>query len=286
MIKLFTDSAAYIPMDMIIENDIQVLQHTLIVEGKEVKENKIQYDEFYANIDKTKTLPQTKPLSTEEMYPVFENEIKQGNEVLIILISSKLSESYANIVEATKMIKDRYSDAVIQVVDSKATCMELGFAVLAAAQKIKENASFANAVNAARETIQSTRGLFIPQRLKYLEIDGRITKAQAIMGDMVRVAPILNSHNGSLVLGENNISKNRAITKSLEMLKNDIDKFGIKTIAVQHIDDFTEANKLVSKVKEITDAEVLISEIGPIVGSRLGPSTLSLAYLTERPITA
>lgn len=286
MITLFTDSAAYIPMDMIIENDIQVLQHTLIVEGKELKENKIQYDEFYANIDKTQTLPQTKPLSAEEMYPIFENEIKQGNEVLIVLISSKFSDSYSNTVEATKMVKDRYSDAVIQVVDSKTSCMEQGFAVLAAAKKIRENVPFAEVVNTARDTIINTRALFIPQKLKYLEIDGRITKAQAIMGDMVRMAPILKSHNGSIVLGENNISRNRAITKSLEMLKDDNDKFGVKSVVVQHIGDFNEANKVVQKVKKVTDADVLISEIGPVFGARLGPGTISLTYLTERPITA
>lgn len=284
MIKLFTDSAAYIPMDMVIDFDIQVLQHTFIIDGKEYKENKIQYDEFYTNIDRTKTLPKTRPLSVEEMYPVFEEEIKQGNDIMIVLLSSKFSDSYTRAVKATKMLKDRYPNAILQVIDSKTSCMEQGFAVLAAARKIKEKASFADAVNAARNTIQNTRGLFIPQRLKYLEYDGRIKKAQAIMGDMVRMAPILNSHNGSLVLGENNISRNRAIAKVLDMLKDDIDKFGIKAVVVQHINDFNEADKLVKKVKEITDVQILISEIGPIVGARFGPGTIGLTYLTERPI--
>lgn len=284
MIRLFTDSAAYIPMDMVIDYDIQILQHTLIIDGKEYKENKIQYDEFYENIDRNKTLPGTRPLSVEEMYPLFEKELKQGNEILIVVVSSKFSDSYANIVEATKMLKNRFPNGVIQVIDSKTSCMEQGFAVLAAAKVIKRTSSFADAVNAARDTIQNTRGLFIPQRLKYLEMDGKVKKSQAIVGDMVRMAPILTSHSGTLILGENNISRSRAITKVLEMLKKDIKKFGIKAIVVQHINDFDEADKLTKKVKDVTDAEVLISEIGPVIGARFGPSTVGLTYLTDRPI--
>lgn len=286
MIKLFTDSAAYIPSDMIIDYDIQVLQHTMIMDGKEIKENKIRYDDFYATIDKIKTLPKTRPLSVEEIYPAFEKEVIDGNDVLIVLLSSKFSESYSHTVTATKTLKDRYPNALIQVIDSKTNCMEQGFAVLAAARQIKANAPFADAVNAARDTIAYTRGLYVPQKLKYLEYDGRITKVQALLGDMVRMAPILTSHNGIFELGGNNISRNRAITRVLEMLKTDIDKFGIKAVVVHHINDFSEAEKLVKKVKGVTDADVLISEIGPVVGARFGPSTVGMTYLTERPITA
>lgn len=286
MIKLFTDSASYIPLDLQVEHNINILQHTFVIDGKEYKENEINYEHFYKDVDKKKVIPDTVPISVDYLYSVFEDEIIKGNAIVAVFLSSKYNPFYENAAAAAKQLKVPYPKADIIIIDSKSSSMEQGFAVLAAAEKIKLNASLEDVVNAARDAKRSTRALVIPEKLKYLEYDGKIKKSEAFMADVMHVTPILTSHNGTLGLEERNFTQQRAIAKSIEIFKKDMQVHGIKTAVVQHVNAFEAAMNLAEKVKQTTEAEVFVSEIGPVIGARFGPNTLGLVYMTKNEITS
>jgi len=282
MIKLLTDSSSYIPLDVQVEHNITVLPLKVVVDDKEYQETAISNDSFYKAIRKSKKKSTSLPLSVEDAVTAFEKEVKQGNAVLAVLLSSKISDSYKNACIASKKVLVKNPKASITIIDSQASCMQEGFAVIAAAKKIKEGAWLEDVIRTAENTIKNTRLLLIPDGLKYMEYGDRIKKFQLIFAGSVQMTPIITYIDGEIRLHEVVHTKSRAVKKAIEVFKSDIYKYGIKSVNISHIDALDEAMEIAQQVRDISKVEeVIISDIGPVVGAHIGPGTVGIIYETN-----
>jgi len=284
MIKIFTDSSSYIPSDIQLEYGITVIPHIMKMGGRDIPETSITNESFYEQVKKANEIPKSSPLDPDVLYEAFLKEIEEGNSIVAVFVSKKVSETCKNAAIAKERILRELPKANISIVDSGSAAMEEGLAVLAAAEKAQEGAWLEEVVKAAESTIKYTKFLFMPSTTKFMEISGRISKVQSFFGDMLQITPILQRRNGSIELKEMVRIKTKAINRFLEIFKEDISKYGVQKVIVHHIDDIDKAMELTERIREIADTDISICDIGPSVGANVGPGTIGIVYMTQQEI--
>jgi len=282
MIRIITDSSSYIPSDIQLEYGIKVLPHIMTMGGRDIPETSITNETFYDQVKKANEIPKSHPLDPDVVYEAFMKEVEEGNSVVAVFVSAKVSETCKNAAIAKEKILRELPKASITIVDSGSAAMEEGLAVLAAAEKAREGAWLEEVVKAAENTIKYTKFLFMPSTTKFMEIGGRVTKVQSFIGDMLQITPILQRRNGSIELKEMVRIKAKAVNRFLEIFKEDIAKYGVQRVIVHHIDDMDKAIELADRIREIADTDISICDIGPSVGANVGPGTIGIVYMTQQ----
>jgi len=288
MIKVFTDSTSYIPKDLQKKYDIKVLSLSVSLDDKEYIEVETSSEEFFAHVDASSEFPKSSQPSLEDVYDVFKAEIEQNNSIVGVFLSSKMSGTFQTACMVRDDLLEKHPDASITLIDSKSNCMQLGLAVLAAAEACKAGNKLSEVIDAVEATIKRTRFIFIPRNLKYLEKGGRIGKAQALLGNALKLIPILTVKNGETDSMAKVRTFSKATNKLISILKEDIEKLGINKLVITHINALDMAKKLLDKVSEFTNVEVVISSIGPVIGAHVGPGAIGFIYMTqkEHPLNA
>jgi len=286
MITIFTDSTSYIPQDLLKKYNIQVLSLSVSLDDKEYIEVETKNEEFYSHVERSKEFPKSSQPAVDTVYKAFEAEILMGNQVLGVFLSSKMSGTYNTASMVKSDLLDKHTDASVTVIDSKSNCMQLGLAVLAAAESNANGESLEGVVNAVDETIKRTRFIFIPKDLRYLEKGGRIGKAQALLGNALKLIPVLTVLDGVTDTMAKVRTFKKASNRLVAILKEDIDKLGIDKLVITHINALTQAKELLQKIREFTSIDVVISSIGPVIGTHVGPGAIGIIYKTvkEHPL--
>jgi len=280
-VKVLTDSTSYI--DKIIKNelDIKTVSLHLKFENVNFREIDIDNDSFYKMMDE-KGIPFSSQPSVSEMYTEMESVVASGDELLCIFISSDMSGTYSTANMVKTMILEKYSNANIQILDSRSNSMQLGFAVIAAARVAKEGKTLDEAVRVAVEIFNRSRFLFIPENLEYLRKGGRIGGASALIGNLLKIIPILTVEDGKTTVLAKVRTKKKAVLTMLEKMFEDIDNFGLGEIIVHHINCYDEATQLAYLINEKLKVNVNICDIGPVIGLHVGPGSIAVVYYTQK----
>ncbi|SCY31923.1 DegV family protein [Alkaliphilus peptidifermentans] len=282
-IKILTDSTSYINDSIKKLLDIRTISLRVEFPDKTFKETDLNNTSFYEMMEE-KGIPKSSQPSIGELYTEMENVIKPGDDLVCILLSSEMSGTYATTHMAKDMILKNYPNANIEIIDSRSNCMQLGFAAIEAAKAAKDNESLEQVINAANENIKKSRFLFIPDNLKYLEKGGRIGKANAIIGNLLKIIPILTVENGVTTIFKKVRTKKKAVITIVEQVLEDIKNYGLGEVVVHHINCFDEAENIVNEIKKFIDVDIKIQDIGPVIGLHVGPGAIGVAYYTKKYI--
>lgn len=280
-VKIITDSTAYLDRKLLKELDITEVSMTVYLEDGLFAETDLVNEEFYQLIEGKEKLPTSSQPSPLVFYQNYLRLVKQGQEILCVLISSDLSGTYYSAVQARKMVLEEIPEARIEIINSHTTVMQLGLAALTAARAAREGASLEQVIEKTNSVLSRSRIFFIPKTLEYLKKGGRIGEAASLLGTLLQVKPILTV-TGSVTVYEKVRTFEKAVKQMLQMVENDAQTYGIEEIAVHHINCPAECEQLIiSKVKNKTEREILVSPIGPVIGLHVGPGTLGIAYVLK-----
>lgn len=279
-VKILTDSTSYI--DKTIENqlDIKVVSLNVIFGKESFKEREINNKVFYKMMEE-KGIPTSSQPSVQELYNEMEKIVQNGDSILCIFISSHMSGTYSTAHAVREMILEVYKNAEIEIVDSASNCMQLGFPVIVAARAALEGKNLYQVKEIAQENIKRSRFLFIPDTLKYLEKGGRIGRASALIGNFLKIIPILTVENGITTVLTKVRTKKKAIATMIDNMFEDIKKYGLGEIVVHHINAYDEALKLAKELEETLKIKIGICSIGPVIGTHVGPGAIGIVYYTE-----
>jgi len=195
-VRVITDSTSSMSAELAAANGIRVVPLSVTLGGVSESDLEIDAEDFYRRMLKTRDFPTSSQPPLAAMIEAIEGPVRSGDEVVALLISSKMSGTYESALMARDQVLKRHPGAVIEVIDSRSNSMEEGFAVLAAAKVAAAGGTAAEAAAAARRTIDRTRWLFTPATLEYLRKGGRIGSAQALLGSMLQIRPILTVVDG------------------------------------------------------------------------------------------
>jgi len=283
-VRVVTDSASSIVEADRLRLGIEVVPLHVISDGRQLSEAELLEPGFYDRLFRQEGLPSTSQPSPEEFAQVFGRLAAEGHEVLAVLISAGMSSTVDSARIAVQMVRAERPDARIEIVDSRSNSLEEGFAVLSAAEQAAAGAPLEQCKQAAEDTVLRTRFLFTPHSLEYLRRGGRISGAAALLGVMLKIAPILTANDGTTGVAAVARSGRAARARVASLMRADIERCGLKRATVQYIADEQEATAFASEVIEPVAREpVPIVPIHPIIGVHVGPA-VGVVYETVEPL--
>ena len=280
-VKIVTDSTSYISRELREEYDISIVSLSVIFKDEEYRETNIENESFYKKLDESLTIPTSSQPPLQEMYNIMEKHVRDNNEVVGIFISSDMSGTYSNACLAKNMILENFPNALIEIIDSRANCMQLGYAALTSAKAAKQGKSIDEVVGIARDNIKRSRFLFIPDTLEYLKKGGRIGGASALIGNIFQIKPILTVAEGKTAMFKKVRTKKRALQTMTSKFIEDITKHGLGEVMVHHISDVEGALDFAKTIEECIGEKIDIAPIGPVIGTHVGPGALGIVYYTQ-----
>lgn len=280
-IKIVTDSTSYISDEYIKKYDIKLVSLNVIINGVSSREIDIENEVFYEEIRNSKEIPKSSQPIPNEMLNTFKEIVKDGDSIVGIFLSSKMSGTYSNANMIKDMILEDYPDAEIHILDSKTNCMQMGFAVIEAARTASEGKSINEVINAANHVINNSRFLFTPETLEYLKKGGRIGGAAALFGNVLQIKPILTVVNGETSVFKKVRTRKKAIEEIVKTVLEEIEAKGFGDIVVHHINCQEDGLKLAKALENKLGKKVEIQSIGPVIGVHVGPGSIGIAYYTK-----
>lgn len=280
-IKIVTDSTSYIADEYIKKYDINIVSLNVIINGVSSREVDIENEVFYEEIRNSKEIPKSSQPIPNEMLNTFKEIVKDGDSIVGIFLSSKMSGTYSNANMIKDMILEDYPDAEIHILDSKTNCMQMGFAVIEAARTASEGKSINEVINAANHVINNSRFLFTPETLEYLKKGGRIGGAAALFGNVLQIKPILTVVNGETSVFKKVRTRKKAIEEIVKTVLEEIESKGLGDIVVHHINCQEDGLKLAKALENKLGKKVDIQSIGPVIGVHVGPGSIGIAYYTK-----
>jgi DegV family protein with EDD domain len=276
MIKIVTDSTAYLPEATIREYDVRVVPLYVHFGQEAFKEGvELSNREFYARLREAPELPTTSQPSAGEFHKVFRDLTEAGWELIVLTISSKLSGTWDSAMAAKNML----ADGQVHVVDSLSTSVGLQLMVQTAAEAAAAGATPQEIMAQIEEIKQRINILFVVDTLEYLAKGGRIGNAKAFLGTLLKVKPILVLQDGALEPLEQVRSKRKALARMLDLSEEYLGENGTRArIAIANALAAQEAQRLGEElVDRLGCSEPLHADIGPVIGTHTGPGVIGVA---------
>ncbi len=278
-IRIVTDSTGYIPTELIRKYGILVAPQTLIW-GEETLRDGIDIlpDAFYERLKTASVMPTTSQATVAEFVGFYEKAVAEGRPVLAILISSKLSGTISSAVQAKELVPQ----AQVEIIDSYATSMAMGYQVLAAARAAEAGKGFADVVALARQAVDRTGVVFVVDTLEFLHRGGRIGGAAKLLGTALNLKPVLELREGRIEPVEKIRTKTKAVARMLDMVEERVKgKSNLRLAAIQAAARGEAQAMLDEAVARLKPIEAMVVEASPVVGTHTGPGTVGLAYSTD-----
>jgi len=232
-----------------------------------------------------KNFPKSAQPSVGEMLKVFEEALSEGDDVIGTFLSSEMSGTYQTACMVKAQLLEKYPKARIELIDSRTNCMQLGFCVLCGAELAAQGMPIETVAQMMRSYVNRSRFIFLPETLDYLKMGGRIGGAQALLGNILQILPILTVKNGCTEIVQKIRTKKKAVETLLQIALDDIKRYGLENIVVHHIEAYEEGMSLARSLQDILDVQVSLVDIGPVIGSHVGPGAIGIAYGLKRPFT-
>jgi DegV family protein with EDD domain len=278
-VAIVTDSTADIPPGLVERYQIRAAPQVLIM-GRNMWRDGIDIDPpaFYELLQTSSDFPSTSQPSVSDFLELFEELAEDSDGILVIVVSDELSGT----LNSAQMAAAKVPDIPIEVIDSRAVSMMLGFQVLAAAQQAEEGTDLKTLADAARAFKYKTHICFIVDTLEYLHRGGRIGTAAKLVGSALNLKPVLEIKEGVVSPVTRVRSRRKALTKVLELLAGEIAEGDRVHMAVVHAAAPEEAARFRDELQtRFRPVEMLSAECGPVVGAHAGPGTVGVAYYVE-----
>ena len=269
-IRVVTDSSADLPPELAQRWHVTVLPCYVVVGDVTYKDGvDLSHDQFYHQLTSNARLPTTAQPSAADFQAVYQELLGQGHQVISIHVSGKLSGTLNSAEQAKASLAEA---APIEIIDSQLASIPLGLVVVAAAEQAD---SYLQVADSVRRDLPLTHGFFVLDTLEYLQKGGRIGKAQAFMGSILSVKPILKLQDGEAHPVERPRNRDRAVRRVLELVR---ELAPVRQLAVIHNTDPGRAAELREQLSDLLPADQVISaRFGPTLGTYLGPNALGVA---------
>ena len=270
-VAIVTDSTADIPAQLARTRSITVVPLTLHFEGRSLLDGvDIRPSEFYRKLPNATTHPTTSQPSPGRFAETYEELLSNHSEVVSIHISEKLSGTYASAVQGAEMTDPKR----VHVLDSELVSMSLGLLTLAASELSSQGASAETVMErmtAMREEVQT---YFSVATLEFLRRGGRIGRASALLGSVLRVKPVLCIRDGLVTPLERVRTFDRALNRVVELTR-EVDRGKGLCVIVGHADAEGDAQRVAHEL-EPTAETLMIQPLGPVVGAHAGPGVVGV----------
>jgi DegV family protein with EDD domain len=277
-VKVVTDSVADIPPDVVNELDITVIP-VLVRFGEEVYRDGIDIttDQFYQKLANSKVMPTTSVPSLDLFARTYARLAEETDEILVVMLSSKLSGLYNAAIQSTGLLE---SKCRIEIVDSQTVVMAQGFVVIKAARAAREGANLDELLEIVYQNLPRVDMRAAFNTLEYLKRGGRVGKAAALMGSMLKVNPLVTVRDGAVEPA----GRARSRAKAMDLLYDFAAEYTyIEELAVEGAACPQDVENMVRRLGALFPEErIYRSRTTPVIGTHTGPGLLLVAVMGEK----
>lgn len=279
-VAVVTDSTVSLPDALLKNLNIRTVAYYLH-RGHEVLRDliTIQRDEFLRWLPTARLAPRTAAPGPGDYLQAYEELAAGGvREIISIHMGAKLSAAFESATAAARMLRERLPSVRVEVIDSRNAALCQGWMVVEAARQAVAGANLEAIAAAVRKMVPVSHMIQTADTLRYLAMGGRIGKAQALLGSMLHIKPLIGIEDGEIVpLGKTH-SRHQAYAAMADIAAGIIGK-GKARIGYLHAGALQEAQK----VKELVEAKVqvvesIIGELTPVLAVHTGPGMAGLCY--------
>ena len=278
-VAVMTDSTAYIPAEIREKANIHMVPLSVVFGDKSYEEEiDITTEEFYQKVRETKQLPKTSQPSIGYVTTKLEELKKDYDAVVSVHLSSGISGTYQTVISAGEMI-----DGIdVYAYDSEMSCMVQGFYALEAAKMAEQGKAVGEIIQRLDEMKETMKAYFMVDDLTNLQRDGRLSGAQALVGSLLQVKPILHFSEKLIVPFEKIRTRKKAISRIIGMLEEDANKGKDLSVVFIHGNDEASALELRDAfLQKYPSMEATISYFGPVIGTHLGEGAIGVGWYVK-----
>ncbi|GKV64874.1 MULTISPECIES: DegV family protein [Sporosarcina] len=276
---IVTDSTAYVPDDIKEELGIHTIPLLVTIDGKAFKEDvDLTTGAFYDLVRGKGPLPKTSQPAIGDFEALYEKLSKDYDAVISIHLSSGISGTYMGAVQAGEMV----GDIEVLPFDSEISAYPQGFYVVRAAQLANEGRHPHEIIEELHQMKKTLKAYFMVDDLSHLQRGGRLSGAQALVGGLLQVKPILHFEDKVIVPFEKIRTSKKAMKRIADLLAEDA-KDQLLDAAVIHANRYEEAVEWKEILeKKHPNVDFTVSHFGPVIGTHLGEGAMGLGWVKRR----
>lgn len=280
-VKLLVDSSSDVTMEEAKELGIEMIPMTITF-GDEMYSDGVDISkrEFFEKLIESDELPKTSQINMFQFEERFKEMTADGSEVVAITISSKLSGTYSNAVQAAEGFGGK-----VFVVDSLNACIGERILLQYAVRMLKDGVSAKEMVERLNEGKHHIKLMALLGTLEYLQKGGRISAATAISGEILHIKPVISIVEGEVKM----VGKAMGSKKGSNLLTQMIDKSGGIDFEMPYVAAYSGLEDSLLQ-KYLQDSAHLWKDsidevpsycIGSTIGTHIGPGAIAVAYFSK-----
>lgn len=277
-IKLICDSLCDIPDDLYNKEYLEIVPLTLILDGKEYRDNiDLTKEEFYERALKSIQVSKTSQATYMQFKEVFDKAMEEGKKVICITGSSTKSGTYQS-----ALLAKNDTDGPIHVFDTEQLSLGAGQYVVRACDMIDEGLSYDEVLSGLEKVRDTVSILFAPSSFDFLKKSGRVNLSTAILGNMLNIKPIFIMEKGEIALVSKVRGVKKLVGKLIDMVLEKNEKYlGEITVIVgygSNLESFAKLKEEVEKRLEDKVKKIVYAKGGACICSHTGPDIIAISY--------
>jgi DegV family protein with EDD domain len=276
MVKIVADTTSGLPRETLKNLGIPLIPQ-IVVFGEESFHDDTELDTatFLQKLKASKMLPKTAAPPPALYHPIYEQALREGQDVVVVAPSAKVSGT----VRSAETAAQDFPNLKVAVVDTQTIAGNLASLVLLAHAWAQDGADADAIVSRLHEWIPRGQIFFLVDTLEYLQKGGRIGGAKALLGEMLQIKPILCVKDGEVEPFEQQRTRRRALARLVEVVEEHCPKGSQSHLCVMQADALQQAELLAADLKaRMNLKDIPIYELPPAIVTHGGPGVLAIGF--------
>lgn len=275
-IKIIVDSVADIPLSMRQKWDIGLIPTYVNYGGNSYADDGIELDRtaFYNAMPDMGEFPTTSAPSPA----LAEDILRQSLDGYDHIVAIHVPERYSSTINVTRLAAQEIAPDRITVIDGHSLTAGLGLLGLMAAEKAAETDDVQQIVSLVERVRDQITIYAAIATMTYMQRSGRVNNVVAAVGSILQIKPLLRVQQGDIDVLHRIRTFGRAVDKVRELAH---EHTPLERLMVLHIQNEDGANQLKSDLEPLLPQDIPIMEVGPTLGSFIGPGSLGVLVLPQ-----
>jgi len=255
---------------------------------EETFQDTMNHEDFKSFYDRIRdgAIPRTSQINVYEFVAFWESLLDLQLPIVHICLGSGISGTYSNGLQAVEIMKEKYPNQEIYLVDSTLASVGYGMLAIKAAEMRDQGKTAQECIEWLEKHKIEINTYYTTDNLEYLYKSGRVSHAGAIIGTALKINPILNlNKEGKLLVQEKKRGRKATIRRIHDIIRELVVNPQEQTLYICHSDILEEAKDFGEGLKQdLGFKDVYYTYIGPTIGTHAGPGLMA-AFFYGKPRT-
>jgi DegV family protein with EDD domain len=279
-VKVLADSTSDLSPELIQKYDIGIIPLYVNFGTQTFRDNvDITPKQLYARVKTHGALPTTSAPTPQDYKNEFEKYTEQGQDVIYISLSSRLSASFQN----AKNAAGNFRPGQVRVIDSLNLSSGTGLLILTAVDCIQSGMDAGKTEAYVQKKITLVQSAFILDTVEYLHKGGRCSGLQMFFSSLLKIHPVIAVADGSMHLAAKvRGARTQVLQHLLKSVTANIDNIDARRVFVTHSESHQDALWLKEQLSQISVLEEIVTtEASCVISTHCGPQTVGILYLKK-----